>query len=157
MGKRLIDRINPLHKGEALPEALSGPLAFELIVREASSLDQLRSTTHFSLAGFQVVSLLTADGKIEEEFVEHRRVFAMEERQIAAIGSFCWNETCEDYQKVNHGDRLPAGIRPIKTRKNLSGKVIRVSFSEDQVLVPALLLGRGYSRPIWRRYDGHGV
>ncbi len=52
MGKRLIDRINPLHKGEALPEALSGPLAPELIVREASSLDQLRSTTHFSLAGF---------------------------------------------------------------------------------------------------------
>src|SRR5689334_4956279 len=44
----------------------------------------------------RVVSLLTVGGKIEEKFVEDRRVFAMEEKQIAVIGSFCWNETCAD-------------------------------------------------------------
>ena len=26
----------------------------------------------------------------------------MEEMQIAEVGSFCWNEACEDYQKVHH-------------------------------------------------------
>ena len=28
----------------------------------------------------------------------------MEEKQIATIGSFCLNETCEDYNKINHGN-----------------------------------------------------
>ena len=56
-----------------------------------------------------VVSLLTVDGKLEEKLVEERRVFSMEEMQVAAIGSFCWNEACEDYQQVNHGNMMKNG------------------------------------------------
>jgi transposase-like protein len=33
----------------------------------------------------------------------------MEEKQIATIGSFCLNERCEDYQKVNHGNMIKHG------------------------------------------------
>ena len=33
----------------------------------------------------------------------------MEEKQIAEIGSFCTNEQCEDYQKVNHGNMIKYG------------------------------------------------
>src|SRR5437660_10877804 len=33
----------------------------------------------------------------------------MEEMQIATIGSFCQNEACEDYQKVNHGNMIKNG------------------------------------------------
>ena len=33
----------------------------------------------------------------------------MENMQIADIGSFCQNEACEDYQKVNHGNMIKNG------------------------------------------------
>jgi len=33
----------------------------------------------------------------------------MEEMQVAEIGSFCLNEACEDYQKVNHGNMMKHG------------------------------------------------
>jgi transposase-like protein len=33
----------------------------------------------------------------------------MEEKQIAEIGSFCTNERCEDYQKVNRGNMIKYG------------------------------------------------
>ena len=33
----------------------------------------------------------------------------MEEMQVAEIGSFCLNEACEDYQKVNHGNMIKHG------------------------------------------------
>ena len=33
----------------------------------------------------------------------------MEEKQIATIGSFCWNEACEDYQKTDHGNMMKNG------------------------------------------------
>jgi len=56
-----------------------------------------------------VVSLLTADSKIEEKLVEKRRPYAMEEVQIATIGSFCLNKACEDYQKINHGNMVKNG------------------------------------------------
>jgi hypothetical protein len=47
--------------------------------------------------------------KFEEKLVEERRVFAMEEMQIAEIGSFCWNEACEYYQKAHHGNMIKNG------------------------------------------------
>jgi transposase-like protein len=33
----------------------------------------------------------------------------MEEEQIATIGLFCWNEVCEDYKKINHGNMKKHG------------------------------------------------
>jgi len=33
----------------------------------------------------------------------------MEEKQIATIGSFCLNETCEDYNKINRGNVIKSG------------------------------------------------
>jgi len=33
----------------------------------------------------------------------------MEENQITIIGTFCMNEACEDYQKVNHGNIIKHG------------------------------------------------
>jgi transposase-like protein len=33
----------------------------------------------------------------------------MEEKQLATIGTFCLNEACEDYQKVNHGNMIKYG------------------------------------------------
>ncbi len=33
----------------------------------------------------------------------------MEEKQIAAIGTFCLNEAYEDYNKVNHGNVIKSG------------------------------------------------
>ena len=33
----------------------------------------------------------------------------MEEKQIAAIGSFCLNEACEESQQVNHGNMMKYG------------------------------------------------
>src|SRR5207302_6799697 len=56
-----------------------------------------------------VVSLLTAGGKMKEKLVAERSLLAMEEMQVAEIGSFCWNEACEDYQKVNHGNMIKNG------------------------------------------------
>lgn len=33
----------------------------------------------------------------------------MEEKQLTAIGTFCLNEACEDYRKVNHGNMIKYG------------------------------------------------
>jgi len=33
----------------------------------------------------------------------------MEEMQVAEVGSFCCNEACEDYQKINHGNVIKHG------------------------------------------------
>jgi hypothetical protein len=38
-----------------------------------------------------------------------RRSLKVEEKQLAKIGSFCLNERCEDYQKVNHGNMIKYG------------------------------------------------
>src|SRR5256886_262352 len=56
-----------------------------------------------------VVSLLTVGGKLGEKWVQERSPVAMEEMQVAEIGSFCLNEACEDYQKVHHGNMIKHG------------------------------------------------
>lgn len=33
----------------------------------------------------------------------------MEEKQLTTIGTFCVNEACEDYKKVNHGNMIKYG------------------------------------------------
>jgi len=78
-----------------------------------------------------VVYLLTVDGKIEEKLVEERRVFAMEEMQIAEIGSFCWNEVCEDYQKVHHGNMIKNGKTDKGVQRYLC-KTCKNSFTETK-------------------------
>jgi len=55
----------------------------------------------------------------------------MEENQIATIGSFCWNEACEDYKKVNHGNMIRNG----KTDKGIQRyfcKTCKKSFTETK-------------------------
>jgi len=47
---------------------------------------------------------LTVGGKIEGKSAQRKGTIAMSEMQIANIGSFCLNEACEDYQKVNYGN-----------------------------------------------------
>ena len=74
---------------------------------------------------------MTADGKMKEKLVEERRVFAMEEMQIAAIGSFCWNEACEDYQKVNHGNMMKNGKTDKGVQRYLC-KTCKKSFTETK-------------------------
>src|SRR5262249_976609 len=98
-GIRYMDRINPngeLHKNQSLKTDNS--------LQKFQKLQELKKKHGqkdvFSQLENLVVSLLTVDGKIEEKLVEERSVFAMEEIQVAAIGSFCWNEACEDYQQV---------------------------------------------------------
>jgi hypothetical protein len=58
-----------------------------------------------------VVSLLAVVGRIEEGKTGRRKgpLDIMEEKQIAPIGSFCLNEACEEYQKVNHGNMMKYG------------------------------------------------
>ncbi len=56
-----------------------------------------------------VVSLLAVVGRIEEKLAEEGAPDIMEEKQIAAIGSFCLNEACEEYQQVNHGNMMKYG------------------------------------------------
>src|SRR5260370_28634244 len=65
--------------------------------------------TTFSIMQSAVVSLLTAGGRIREKSVAERSPSLMEEMQIATIGSFCMNETCEDYKKVDHGNMIKSG------------------------------------------------
>jgi transposase-like protein len=48
-------------------------------------------------------------GKIEENFAEERGPLPMEEQQLTTIGSFCLNEACKEYQKVNHGNMMKYG------------------------------------------------
>ena len=55
----------------------------------------------------------------------------MEEMQIATIGSFCMNEACEDYKKVDHGNMIRSG----KTEKGVQRyfcKTCRKSFTETK-------------------------
>src|SRR5437899_897400 len=40
---------------------------------------------------------------------EERSLFMMESMQIAVIGSFCQDEICEDYQKVDYGNMIKNG------------------------------------------------
>ncbi len=55
----------------------------------------------------------------------------MEENQITTIGSFCLNEACEDYDKVNHGNM----IKSDKTDKRVQRyfcKTCKKSFTETK-------------------------
>jgi len=55
----------------------------------------------------------------------------MEEKQIAAIGSFCWNEVCEDYQKVNYGNMMKNGKTDKGVQRYLC-KTCKNSFTETK-------------------------
>src|SRR2546421_86527 len=55
----------------------------------------------------------------------------MEEMQIATIGSFCWNEACEDYKKIDHGNMTKNG----KTEKGMQRyrcQTCKKSFTETK-------------------------
>jgi transposase-like protein len=55
----------------------------------------------------------------------------MEDMQIAKIGSFCWNEACEDYKKIDHGNMTKNG----KTDKDVQRyrcKTCKKSFTETK-------------------------
>lgn len=55
----------------------------------------------------------------------------MEEMRIATIGSFCMNEACKDYKKVDHGNMIRSG----KTDKGVQRyfcKTCRKSFTETK-------------------------
>jgi len=55
----------------------------------------------------------------------------MEENQTAAIGTFCLNEACKDYNKVNHGNVIKSG----KTDKGVQRyicKTCKKSFTETK-------------------------
>jgi transposase-like protein len=55
----------------------------------------------------------------------------MEEMQTATIGSFCMNEACRDYQKVNHENIIKSG----KTEKGVQRyfcKTCKKSFTETK-------------------------
>jgi len=55
----------------------------------------------------------------------------MEEKQIATIGSFCWNEACEDYNKVNHGNMIKNGKTDKGVQRHLC-KTCKKSFTETK-------------------------
>lgn len=55
----------------------------------------------------------------------------MEEKQIAIIGSFCWNEACEDYQKINHGNMVKNGKTDTGVQRYLC-KTCKKSFTETK-------------------------
>jgi len=55
----------------------------------------------------------------------------MEEMQIATIGSFCWNEACEDYQKINHGNMVKNGKTDKEVQRYLC-KTCKKSFTETK-------------------------
>ena len=55
----------------------------------------------------------------------------MEEKQIATIGSFCLNEKCKDYNKINSGNVVKSG----KTDKGIQRyicKTCKKSFTETK-------------------------
>ena len=55
----------------------------------------------------------------------------MEENQIATIGTFCLNEACEDYNKINQGNVIKSG----KTDKGVQRyicKTCKKSFTETK-------------------------
>jgi transposase-like protein len=55
----------------------------------------------------------------------------MEENQIATIGSFCWNESCEDCKKVNHGNMIRNGKTDKGVQRYLC-KTCKKSFTETK-------------------------
>ena len=71
---------------------------------------------------------MTVDSKIEEKLVEKRRPYAMEEVQIATIGSFCLNPACEDYQQINHGNMVKNGKTDKEVQRYLC-KTCKKSFT----------------------------
>jgi len=79
--------------------------------------------TAFFILVLWVVSLLTAGDKIEEKLVE--------EMQIVTIGSFCFNEACEDYQRVNQGNMLKNGKTDTGVQRYLC-KTCKRSFTETK-------------------------
>jgi transposase-like protein len=46
---------------------------------------------------------------MEEKAFEKRENQAMEEKQVAQAGSFCWNEACADYGQVGKGNIIKNG------------------------------------------------
>jgi transposase-like protein len=85
---------------------------------------------NYSLACW-VVSLLTIGSKLGEKWVQERSPVAMEEMQVAEIGSFCLNEACEDYQKVHHGNMIKYGKTDKGVRRYFC-KTCRKSFTETK-------------------------
>jgi transposase-like protein len=78
-----------------------------------------------------VVYLLAVVGRIGENLAEEGGTRDMEEKQIATIGSFCLNEACEEYQKVNHGNMMKYG----KTEKGVRRyrcKTCKKTFTETK-------------------------
>jgi len=55
----------------------------------------------------------------------------MEEMQIVTVGSFCWNEACKDYQKINHGNMIKSG-RTNKGVQRYFCKTCKKSFTETK-------------------------
>jgi len=58
-------------------------------------------------------------------------MLTMEENQIAIIGTFCLNEACEDYNKINQGNVVKSG----KTDKGVQRyicKTCKKSFTETK-------------------------
>src|SRR5882762_5667353 len=58
-------------------------------------------------------------------------MLTMEENQTAAIGTFCLNEACKDYNKVNYGNVIKSG----KTDKGVQRyicKTCKKSFTETK-------------------------
>src|SRR5436190_18074543 len=58
-------------------------------------------------------------------------MLTMEENQITTIGTFCLNEVCKDYNKVNQGNVIKSG----KTDKGVQryiGKTCKKSFTETK-------------------------
>jgi len=80
---------------------------------------------------FVVVSLLTIGSKLGEKWVQERSPVAMEEMQVAEIGSFCLNEACEDYQKVYHGNMMKHGKTDKGVQRYLC-KTCKKSFTETK-------------------------
>ena len=55
----------------------------------------------------------------------------MEEMQIATIGSFCMNESCEEYQKVGRGNMIKNGKTGTGVQRYLC-KTCKKSFTETK-------------------------
>ena len=63
--------------------------------------------------------------------MSERGMLTMEESQIATIGTFCLNEACEDYNKINQGNVIKSG----KTDKGVQRyicKTCKKSFTETK-------------------------
>jgi transposase-like protein len=69
--------------------------------------------------------------KLGEKWVQERSPVAMEEMQMAEIGSFCLNEACEDYQKVYHGNMMKHGKTDKGVQRYLC-KTCKKSFTETK-------------------------